>query len=159
MKISFITNVGNLTLNNGYGKAGFNIVTSLQRLGHEVPFASADASVEIAFCQPDFSEWSNPDAYHIQYTPWESTQLNDGWKEAFNETCDEVWTTSDLVAEWYLAEGVTKPIYVYEHGLTPTGPAVRRTRDDKLRILHVGEPAMRKGGQLALQAFRDVFGS
>lgn len=159
MKISFITNVGNLTLNNGYGKAGYNVVTSLQRLGHEVPFASPDAPVEIAFCQPDWSEWSNPDAYHIQYTPWESTKLGDGWKEAFNETCDEVWTTSALVANWYKAEGVEKPIYVYEHGISPLGPPKRRLRRGRLNLLHVGEPAMRKGGQMTVEAFRDVFGS
>jgi glycosyltransferase involved in cell wall biosynthesis len=123
-----------------------------------VPFASPEAPVEIAFCQPDWSNWSNPDAYHIQYTPWESTELHKGWVEAFNGNCDEVWTTSELNAQWYKDAGVTKPIYVYEHGLTPLGNPVRRERREKLKFLHVGEPAMRKGGQLALQAFRDVFG-
>src|SRR6476469_11222229 len=115
MKISFVTALGNLTLTNGYGIAGFNMIKALQRLGHEVPFADDTAPVEIAFCQPDYSEWSNPDAYHIQYTPWESDELPDGWVDAFNDNCDEVWTPSPLIAKWYREAGVEKPIYVYEH--------------------------------------------
>lgn len=158
MEISFVTNAGNLTLNNGYGKAGFGLVTSLQRLGNKVPFASETAPVEIAFCQPDYSDWSNDSAYHIQYTPWESTKLHDGWKEAFNDTCDEVWTTSPWCAQVYKDAGVERPIYVYQHGINKIVTPKRRTHGGKIRFLHVGEPAMRKGGQLALNAFRDVFG-
>lgn len=158
MKISFNTVVGNLNLNNGYGIAGYNMVLSLQKLGHTVPFADETAPVEISFCQPDYSEWSNPDAYHIQYTPWESTELPDGWKDAFNENCDEVWTPSPLVASWYKEAGVTKPIYVYEHGIDHMWRPKRRKRRDKIRFLHVGEPAPRKGGQMAMEAFRDAFG-
>lgn len=158
MKISFVTNPGNLNLNVGYGVAGFNVVRSLQRLGHEVPFASPDAPVEIAFCQPDYSDWSSPDAYHIQYTPWESTILKPGWLEAFNENCDEVWATSPLIAQWYKEAGIMKPIYVYEHAVDSTlWTKSRRRRGDQLKILHVGEPAVRKGGQMAMEAFVDVF--
>lgn len=158
MKISFNTVVGNLNLNNGYGIAGYNMIRSLQKLGHEVPFASPEAKVEIAFCQPDYSEWSNNDAYHIQYTPWESTALPDGWVDAFNDNCDEVWTPSPLIAKWYGEAGVKKPIFVYEHGIDPMWKPKRRRRGDKLKFLHVGEPAPRKGGQMAMEAFRAAFG-
>jgi glycosyltransferase involved in cell wall biosynthesis len=158
MKISFNTVVGNLNLNNGYGIAGYNMVLSLQKLGHQVPFADPTAPVEIAFCQPDYSSWSNDDAYHIQYTPWESNELPDGWVDAFNDNCDEVWTPSPLVAQWYKEAGVVKPIFVYEHGIDHMWDQKRRRRGDKLRFLHVGEPAPRKGGQMAMEAFRDAFG-
>lgn len=159
MEISFVTNIGNLTLSNGFGVAGFNVVTSLQRLGHTVPFASATAPVEIAFCQPDYSEWSNPDAYHIQYTPWESNELPPGWKEAFNDNCDEVWTPSPLIAQWYKEAGVIKPIHVYQHGIDHSWKPVRRRDDGKIKFLHVGEPAPRKGGQMAMDTFRSTFGN
>jgi glycosyltransferase involved in cell wall biosynthesis len=159
MRISFNTNPGNLNLNTGYGVAGYNVVTSLQRLGHEVNFKDSGAPVEIAMCMPDFSEWSSKDAYHIQYTPWESTELKDGWLEAFNNNCDEVWTTSPLIKYWYKQAGVTKPLYVYQHGISHEYTAQRRVRNDVLRILHIGEPASRKGGQMAFDAFRDVFGN
>lgn len=158
MHISYSTNLGNLNTNTGYGAAGFGVVTSLQALGHRVTFKDPTAPVEIAFCMPDFSEWSSPNAYHIQYTPWESTKLKPGWLEAFNENCDEVWTTSPLVKEWYEAEGVVKPLYVYEHGIDPDYTQRRRRRGDKLRFLHIGEPAVRKGGQMAFDSFRNVFG-
>ena len=159
MKISYITNVGNLTLSNGFGRAGYQIVDSLKKLGHEVPYASADASVEIAFCQPDNSDWSNPDAYHIQYTPWESTELKPGWVECFNDdSIDEVWATSPWVAEVYRNAGVTKPIFVYEHGVNVDIKPTRRRQSSKLKFLHVGEPAPRKGGQLTVETFREVFG-
>jgi glycosyltransferase involved in cell wall biosynthesis len=158
MEISYTTSLGNLQENNGFGVAGYNLVTSLQRVGYKVPYQSPTAPVEIAFCQPDSSEWSNPDAYHIQYTPWESSELPDGWVEAFNENCDEVWATSPLVAKWYKDAGVTKPIFVYQHGIKHDWSIKRRRRGDVLKFLHVGEPAERKGGQAALEAFRDVFG-
>lgn len=158
MEISFVTNMGNLSLTNGFGIAGYNLVTSLQRLGHKVPFASPTAPVEIAFSQPDYSDWSNPDAYHIQYTPWESNQLPQGWLEAFNETCDEVWTPSPLIAQWYRDAGVKTPVYVYEHGIENIWTPKRRRRGEVLKFLHVGEPAPRKGGQMAFEAFKDVFG-
>jgi glycosyltransferase involved in cell wall biosynthesis len=157
MKISFSTNPGNLNTNTGYGVAGFNIVQSLQRLGHQVTFQDPAAVVEIAMCMPDFSSWSNKDAYHIQYTPWESTQLKPGWLEAFNENSDEVWTTSPLIAKWYKEAGVSKPIFVYEHGISKDWTPRRRKRDNRLNILHVGEPAVRKGGQMVYEAFREVF--
>lgn len=133
------------------------MVTSLQRLGHTVPFQSATAPVEIAFCQPDYSEWSNPDAFHIQYTPWESTEIDEQWVEAFN-LADEVWTPSDLVAGWYKEAGVKVPIRVYEHGIDPMYRPIRRRSKDRINFLHVGEPAERKGGQMTLEAFREVFG-
>lgn len=159
MNISFSTNFGNLNTNTGYGIAGFGVVQSLQRLGHTVKFQDPEAPVEIALCQPDYSDWSNENAYHIQYTPWESTELKEGWLEAFNETCDEVWTTSPLIARWYQEAGVERPIHVYEHGIDHTFAPRRRRwdRGERLRILHMGEPASRKGGQMAYEAFRDVF--
>ena len=158
MKISFSTNPGNLNLNTGYGVAGFNVVRALQELGHEVQYQDPTALVEIAMCMPDFSSWSSRDAYHIQYTPWESTELKPGWLEAFNTNCDEVWTTSPLIAKWYEESGIVKPIFVYEHGIDPIWTPRRRRKDNTLRILHIGEPAVRKGGQMAYEAFKDVFG-
>lgn len=158
MRISFNTNPGNLNLNTGYGVAGFGVVTALQALGHEVNFKDSSAPVEIAMCMPDFSSWSDKHAFHIQYTPWESTQLKPGWIEAFNGNSDEVWTTSPLIRKWYMQAGVTKPVYTYEHGIDPVWTPRRRRRDSVLRFLHIGEPAVRKGGQMAYEAFKEAFG-
>ena len=158
MRISFNTSPSGLNMDTGYGLAGFGIVTSLQRCGFTVPYKDATASVELAFCMPDNSDWSNPSAYHIQLTPWESTKLKPGWADNFNRA-DEVWATSQWVADVYRAEGVTVPIYVYEHGIDPMWTARRRRSNGILKFLHVGEPAPRKGGQMAMEAFVDVFGN
>lgn len=156
MKISYFTVKDNLDTTRGYGQAGINVVTSLQALGHKVEFNDSTSPVQIAFCQPAWMEF-HPGQYKIGYTPWESTELPRGWREYFN-ACDEVWATSQWVADVYKHEGVTKPIYVYEHGLDPKWQPVKRTVTDKINFLHVGEPALRKGGQMAIDAFREVFG-
>ena len=159
MKISFVTSAGNFNTAVGYGVAGYGIVRSLGATGHDVRIDWPEADVEIAFCQPDGSSWSNPDAYHIQYTPWESTELRDGWLEAFNDDAvDEVWTTSPWCKSVYESSGIIKPIYVYEHGIDPWWKPTRRVQNGPLKVLHVGEPATRKGGQLAYEAFKTVFG-
>jgi len=84
--------------------------------------------------------------------------LKPRWAINFNKA-DEVWATSQWVADVYKSEGVTVPIFVYEHGIDADWtPRRRRVRDDVIKFLHVGEPAPRKGGQMAMEAFHDVFG-
>jgi glycosyltransferase involved in cell wall biosynthesis len=156
MKISYYTVEDNLDTTRGYGQAGFNVVRSLQQLGHEVPFDDPTAPVQIAFCPPQWYKF-HPGQYKIGYTPWESTELPNGWVEKMNE-CDEVWATSPWVAQVYAMNGVTKPIKVYMHGLDHSWEPVKREVSDVIRFFHVGEPAVRKGGQLVLDAFRAVFG-
>lgn len=157
MDISYATIPGNLFITNGYGYAGFNIVTALQNLGHRVPFSDPTAPVELFFAQPSWYDWSNPNAYHIGYTPWESTELPDDWVENMEEA-DEIWTPSPIIAEWYKEAGVTRPIKVYEHGVHSIWEPKRRFRREKLKFLHMGEPAPRKGGQMVFDAFLDAFG-
>ncbi|ASR77747.1 glycosyltransferase [Streptomyces phage Peebs] len=156
MDISFSTIPGNLNTTIGYGVAGFNMVRSLQKLGHRVPFADKSCPVEIFFSQPDYWEWSNQFNYHIGYTPWESTQLPPGWLEHMN-LANEVWTTSEIIRRWYTAAGV-KNVRVYPHGIDPIWTPKNRNIYEKMRFLHMGEPAPRKGGQMAVDAFRAAFG-
>lgn len=157
MKISFSTVPGNLNLNVGYGYAGFNMVRSLQRLGHEVPFQDASVPLQIHFSQPSWYNFEDHQ-YKIGYTPWESSGLPTGWLERLNEI-DELWTPSALMGNWYKEAGVTAPIHIYEHGVDHIWSNQRR-REPKgaLRFLHHGEPAPRKGGQMAVDAFREAFG-
>lgn len=156
MKISYSTLAGNLRLDNGYGLAGYNIVTSLQALGHKVPYKDRSARVQLDFCQPVWYDFA-PGQYKIGMTPWESTDLPLGWLEEFNQL-DELWTPSDLIASWYVKAGVEVPVKVYEHGVGHNWTAQRRHRRDVLKFLFVGEPAPRKGGQMVFDAFRETFG-
>lgn len=156
MNISLNTpNLNNKT-SNGYGYAAHNIVSTLRLLGHQVERNNPDSDVQLFFSQPDYFWQPRDSTYNIAYTPWESSGVPSTWIDAFNEM-DEVWTTSDLCAKWYLDAGVTKPIKVYEHGIEDIWKPVRRRSSGRIRFLHIGEPAPRKGGQLALDAFRRAF--
>lgn len=145
-----------MRINVGYGYAGYNMITSLQRLGHDVPFQDPTAKVQIHMSQPAWYEFFKGQ-YKIGFTPWESSELPEGWREDFN-TLDELWTPSPLVARWFEEAGVTVPIFVYEHGIPPEWVPVQRNLTGPIKFLHVGEPAPRKGGQMAYEAFLDVFG-
>lgn len=155
MIVSFTTHPGGLDLAQGYGTAGFNIVTALQRLGHQVPFNLASAPVNLNFTQPYYYEF-NEGQYTVGYTPWESSKLHDGWAETMNR-CDEVWTTSDLCKKWFEEDGVTKPVHVYEHGIDHIWSAKLRQPSDKIKFLHVGEPAPRKCGQMLVDIWDETF--
>lgn len=155
--ISFSTHIGGLDTAQGYGVAGYNIVKSLQALGHQVPFASTTAPVQLNFTQPYYYSFNKPQ-YQIGYTPWESTKLMDGWLDAMNQ-CDEVWSASDLMIKWFKAQGVTRPLYVYEHGISHDWAPRERKVGDQIRFLHVGEPAPRKCGQMVVDAFAELFGN
>lgn len=156
MKISYYTIDGNLDRNNGYGNAGFQLIRALQRSGHEVPFDDETAPIQISFCQPNHYTF-HEGQYKIGYTPWESTELPDGWLERMN-ACDEIWATSEWVASVYKRAGVTVPVTVVHHGLDPKWEPLRRTPGEVTHFFHHGEPALRKGGQLTLDAFRHAFG-
>jgi glycosyltransferase involved in cell wall biosynthesis len=148
--------------NHGYGVISRDIVASLQRLGHEVPFRDPTAPVELNIGQPYLWQWSSPKSYKIALTAWESTKIPDNWKPPLKHI-DEWWTPSPLIAEWFADQGY--PAKVYQHGVNgelwkqKRRRLVRANGSSPVRILHCGEPSPRKGGRLAYHAFRDLFGN
>lgn len=159
MHISFFSSESGFNSTVGYGQAGMGIVTSLQKLGHLVTLNNEDADIQLNFVQPTYYKFNRPTQYTIGYTPWESTVLPMYWLENMNK-CDEVWATSAMTAKFYKDAGVEKPIKVYHHGLHDVWkkPKIRRP-GSKFRFLHIGEPAPRKGGELVIQAFIELFGN
>lgn len=143
---------------NGFGSATWNVWNSLKSLGYDIRCNNPEANVEIAFEQPWHVKWTNESQYHVSFVPWESTRIPADWRPLFNE-CDEVWTPSPLIAEWFANDGVTTPIYVYEHGVdhnawTPT----KRTYDGgTFRFLHMNAEAVRKQAALVMRARRMAF--
>lgn len=158
MEISFETAPGNFNKDIGYGVAGYNIIRSLQALGHEVPYSDPRSPIQLSFCQPNWMEFRS-NQYNIAYTPWESTEMLPEWVEKFNEA-DEVWTTSHWCKKVFEQNGINRPLYVYQHGIEDNWKKpLRRTRGNTLRFLHHGAPATRKGDRKALDAFKDAFGN
>jgi len=157
MKISLSVPESNLITTHGYGVAAYGIVRSLQRLGHEVPYKDSTAPVELNFSQPYLWHWSNPNAYKIGYVAWESTTIPAKWRAGL-QSCDELWTTSPLMAKWFNKKGYNAR--VYEHGVDSEvwTPKKRHRRPGPVKFLHIGEPAPRKAGQLVYDTFKKLYG-
>lgn len=159
LKISWGNHVPlqNISESNGYGFATKNIVTALRKLGYQVTYNDASADVHFHFDQPQWLKKPREDIYTIIYHPWESTQLLEGWADIMN-TADEVWTPSPIIADWYQKfAGIEKDVYVYEHGVSSEWSLYRRPKDSKVRFLHVGGEALRKGGKETMRAFKENF--
>jgi hypothetical protein len=156
MQISFFTPTINLKSSNGYGYAGLNIVNSLKELGHDVPYSYPKAPVQLNFAQPEHFKMHRGQ-YQIGYTPWESTKIPDRWKNMLDH-CDEIWTTSDWCANVFEDNGY-KNIKVYPHGIENIWKPKRRKHSDKIKFLHIGEPAPRKAGQMVVDVFAELYGN
>lgn len=156
MKVSFNQRWRKSSPVNGFGYARQMCEKSLKELGHTVRFNDETADVEINFIQPEFWVWSGVD-YRIAYLPWESTKLKDGWAKALNEV-DEVWTPSPIIAEWFRQDGVTKPVYVYEHGVENIWTNQKRTwNSEEFQVFHHGADAIRKGFKETMECYNSVF--
>lgn len=156
--ISFYTAEGNLTRRHGYSEAAFNIVTSMQNNGWKVQFNEPDEQVQLNFCQPSyFGDVIRREQHNIALIPWESTAIPRDWIEPLQE-CDELWATSSWVKEMWENLGF-KVSHVYPHGIGSEWKPKRKRTGSVVKFLHHGEPASRKGGQLAYNAFKKAFGN
>lgn len=157
MEISYYTIKAGLNPSVGFGYAGQNIVASLQELGHTVKFANPFFPIQLNFTQPHHFKL-HKGQYQIGYTPWESTSMRTDWVERFN-LCNEVWAPSNWNAEVYKKNGVTKPIFVYPHGIEEKWKPLRRVlkEGEPFKFLHIGEPSPRKDGQLVVDVFIKLF--
>lgn len=140
---------------SGYSTAGNNINNSLSEAGFNMTKLDLRADLNLSFASPPnhlmFSGMKN-----ILYSAHETTEISDYWAECLSKG-DEVWAPSTWTAEAF-SKKVDKPIHVYPHGVSGKFiPAKRRLNDGKFMFLHLGEPYIRKGGQVALEAFLSEF--
>lgn len=158
MDISFFTALGSLNLNAGYGVAGFNVVTSLQKLGHTVKYDDPESSVQLNFSQPPYYMDSiRPGQKNIHLFVWESDKIPEHWYDTMNEV-DEIWTASTWNKNQLENLGF-KVEKVYSHGIESYFTPKRKLGKGPIKFLHNGIPAPRKGGQQAHDAFRAAFGN
>jgi len=156
MKISF--NNGTGLLPTGYGYANFKLMTNLTKLGYSVMTNKIPANVEINFIQPHHYQFFDDKSLKIGYTPWESTMLptNEGdWIEPMLG-CDEIWAPNQFTKNIFEDHGI-KDVKVFHHGIDDTFSPRGRSLNYKLRFLHVGHPALRKGLTETVEAFLDLF--
>lgn len=148
----------NFTANYGYGVAADNIIKGLRKNQINFDIAVRDADIEIFWGHPPY-EFSDSRAYKIGYTAWESTGFKRGWKQSMEEV-DEIWTPSTWLSD-HFAKETGKPTFTYPHGVDPDWKPHRhyRPQNEPFRFLHIGEPQLRKNGQLVVEAFAELFGN
>lgn len=158
MKISFNTPIAadRIRNNDGYGYGTERILASLRNLGYEVTENDASADVGFVFNQPQHAKYFG-NQYRIILHPWESTLMMPDWPGIMNE-CDEVWSPSPLIGEWYQKyNNIVKPVFTYEHGIDSVWAPKLRPVKDTIKFLHVGGEAVRKGLEETIIAFKKAF--
>lgn len=141
--------------NAGYGRVTRLLSEALERQGVEI---TPGASVVFNYCMPKDYKWKKG-AYHIGYTPWESTKVPDSWWPGLRAV-DELWTTSEWCKEILTIEAERSDVRILEHGIDPLyqprsfGPV--RT---PFTFLFIGDPAVRKGSEYVLEAWYRAFGN
>lgn len=141
---------------DGYGYAGLKLAQAFKAHDVDVFWEDFTAPISLSFIQPEFYG-GTPRQYRIGYTPWESTELPPEWASIINSQ-DEFWTTSTFCADVFVENGVTVPTRVVPHGIDSNEWRIKkREKTDPFIFLHQGEPADRKGSQMAFDAFKKVF--
>lgn len=164
MQISFSGAMENLPLipenfkdEVGYSHAAHNILNVLQKNGFDCGIKKLGYPVGIGMGYPVDYKFG-PGQYRIGYTAWESTKLQPKWYEIMNN-CHEIWATSSWTARVFKKQLGRDDIHVYPHGITHDWSPKERQVDKIFRFLHIGEPQIRKNGQLVVDSFIELFGN
>lgn len=141
---------------SGYSTAGNNLFNGIKDMGYDVSGITQEAAINISFAVPQHHILL-ANAYNVLYSAHETTEICDRWARCLNKA-DEVWATSSWIADVY-RQKVKKTVYVVPHGVSGKFiPAKRKLQDGKFIFLHLGEPYIRKGGQVTVEAFIEEFG-
>lgn len=155
--VSLYTPQSNFIRGIGYSEAAYYIVDSLTKIGFKVPYDDPKATTQLHFSQPPyFADYLRDGQHKIALLPWESTEPLEDWIEILKEV-DELWATSSWCADVYRSWGLEVK-QVYPHGIGTAWKPKKKRPGSVIKFLHAGEPAPRKGGQLAYEAFKDAFG-
>jgi glycosyltransferase involved in cell wall biosynthesis len=141
---------------NGYSTASHNLYNYLYEAGIKMSRLSQEADINISFAVPQHHILL-ANSYNILYSAHETTEICDRWVKCLDKG-DEVWATSSWIADVYRAK-VKNPVHVVPHGVSGKFiPVKRKLQDNKFIFLHIGEPYIRKGGQVTVEAFIEEFG-
>jgi glycosyltransferase involved in cell wall biosynthesis len=139
----------------GYGYASVCLIEALQRQQVRVDFMNETAPAHISFIQPPWYQTPHKKQYSVGYTPWESSVLPEGWKGPMDEQ-DEIWTPSKYCQEVFANYDIEAK--VVPHGIDPEIYSINeRILNKPFVFYHAGSPTERKGSQLVVDAFIDLF--
>lgn len=157
----------------GYGRMGAYFIRELSALGVAVTpiLATAlDAPSWLSAClhEGNFEHITISLMYgeHFRkingrqwgFTMYEDTSIPPGWAEIINQTCERLLVLCEHNAETFANAGVEVPIHVVYGGTDPNEfPLVERRAERPYTFVCVGDSGMRKGVDVAWQAFNRAF--
>lgn len=140
---------------SGYSTAGNNIQKNLSNFGFDIKSLDLASKINLSFASPP-NHLMFSGMYNILYSAHESSEISDYWARSLSKG-DEVWAPSTWTANVF-KEKLQRDVHVYPHGVSGKFvPAKRRLNEGKFFFLHAGEPYVRKGGQVAVEAFLEEF--
>lgn len=119
---------------------------------------SPKSKVQLYFGSPDGFFYDHQ--YKIQMTQWESTLIPPHWVD-HAKRYDEWWTANPFGKDAFVNSGVPEEkVHVFEHGVdSSVWTPKKRGQDNVIRFLHVDSGSPRKRAPLAVEAFKQAFGS
>ena len=159
---------------DGYGYATIVLGQGLRRLDASVNIVDMDErgrcpwgtdkvwqlpGTTIALCTPDWYPQFEAERL-IGYTMFEATRLPAGWTDKINAHCAELYVPCEWCRHVFQANGVTVPISVVKWGIAPRDyfPLARDPEHTPYTFLWSGTADLRKGWDVAYQAFMEAFG-
>lgn len=144
----------------GYGRLELGIARELQRAGVQINvYPEADVPTLV------LGAADNLRADHVRHTrryiltQSESTQVSEAWVDLLNWNAEAVFVTNPDLVEIYESSGVYRPVVCVGHGIDLRIPVQAAGWDGKSRFewLTYSYGDLRKGAELAIQAFKRLF--
>ena len=152
MKISI--NNGESTVWTGHGYVTLKLLSNISKTRHSV-VANRPSDFEMTFSHPKYYKFLNENAYKIGYTAWESTEIPEDWIDGLSKI-DELWVPNKFCKN-VMSKYFNKHIEIFPHGVDDTFMPKERKFDGIVKFLHVGHPAFRKGLDLVLDAWMELY--
>ena len=135
----------------GYGRAASELTKALERADIDIHEGSPTV---LNFCMPKDYIYRD---YTVGYTPWESTNIPVNWRQGLMRV-DDLWSTSTWSSQ-ILHAHTGRTVSTVHHGLDSVWLTHKHQKENSrpFTFLHVGEPAVRKGGDTVLEAWYKYF--
>jgi glycosyltransferase involved in cell wall biosynthesis len=152
MRISI--NNGDSAVWTGHGYVTLKLISNIAKTKHSV-ILNRPSDFEMTFSHPKYYKFLNEKAYKIGYTAWESTEIPEEWKDGLSKI-DELWVPNQFCKN-VMSKYFDKHIEVFPHGVDDVFSTKKRDFDGVIKYLHVGHPAYRKGLDLVLSAWEELY--
>jgi glycosyltransferase involved in cell wall biosynthesis len=154
LRISFSNGCG--APQTGHGYVTMRLLKTINETKHKI-YIDRDADLEFNFTHPNFYKFSeNTDSVKVGYVAWESTDLQEGWKDIINSKCDELWVpnkfTQDVFQNYFDRE-----VFIFPHGVDERFVPKKRSLQGPMKFLHIGYPALRKNLPDVTKAFLELY--